>query len=86
VYTHLGSGLQEWPSSGLRPIGCLKLQVIVRKRAANYRALLRKMTCKDKASYASSFWKMAISPETSEGNVHISDESARGWSLREAND
>jgi len=29
---------------------------------------------------------MAISPETSEGNVHISDESARGWSLREAND
>ena len=44
-----------------RPIGCLKLQVIFRKRATNYRALLRKMTytdkrrmtCKDKASYTS---------------------------------
>ena len=28
-----------------RPIGCLKLQVIFRKRATNYRALLREMTC-----------------------------------------
>ena len=37
-----------------RPIGCLKLQVILRKRATNYRALLRKMTCEDKASYGSS--------------------------------
>ena len=37
-----------------RPIGCLKLQVIFRKRATNDRALLRKMTCKDKASYESS--------------------------------
>ena len=37
-----------------RPIGCLQLQVIFRKRATNYRALLRKMTCKDKASYGSS--------------------------------
>ena len=27
------------------------MQVIFRKRATNYRALLRKMTCKDKASY-----------------------------------
>ena len=36
-----------------RLIGCLKLQVIFRKRATNYRALLRKMTCKDKASYDS---------------------------------
>jgi len=34
-----------------RPMGCYKLQVIFRKRATNYRALLRKMTCKDKASY-----------------------------------
>ena len=32
-------------------IGCLKLQVIFRKRATNYRALLRKMTCEDKAPY-----------------------------------
>jgi len=37
-----------------RRIGCLKLQVIFRKRAANYRILLRKMTSKDKASYGSS--------------------------------
>jgi len=36
-----------------RPIGCLRLQVIYRKRATNYRAVLRKMTCKDKASYDS---------------------------------
>jgi len=36
-----------------RLIGCLKLQVIFRKRATNYRALLRKMTCEDKAPYAS---------------------------------
>ena len=32
-----------------RIIGCLKLQVIFRKRATNYRALLQKMTNKDKA-------------------------------------
>jgi len=37
-----------------RPIRCLKLQVIFRKRATHYRALLRKMTYKDKASYGSS--------------------------------
>jgi len=39
----------EWRN----PIGCLKLQVIVRKRATSYRALLRKMTYKDKASFES---------------------------------
>ena len=37
-----------------RPIGCLKLQVIFRKRATNYGALSRKMTYKHKASYGSS--------------------------------
>ena len=37
-----------------RPIGCLKLQIIFRKRATNYRALLRKMTYGDKASCGSS--------------------------------
>ena len=37
-----------------RPTGCLKLQVIFRKEATNYRALLREMTCEDKASYGSS--------------------------------
>jgi len=36
-----------------RLIGCLNLQVIFRKRATNYRALLRKMTYEDKASYDS---------------------------------
>ena len=37
-----------------RPIGCLKLQVTFRKRATKYRALVRKMTYKDRASYGSS--------------------------------
>jgi len=37
-----------------RPIQCLDLLIIFRKWATNYRALLRKMTCKDKASYGSS--------------------------------
>jgi len=41
-----------------RPTGCLRhpatLQVIFRKRATNYRTLLRKMTCKDDSSYGSS--------------------------------
>ena len=37
-----------------RPIGCLRLQVIFRKRATKYRALLWKMTYKDKASHGSS--------------------------------
>jgi len=37
-----------------RPIGCLKLQVIFRKRATNYRALFREMTYKDKASHGCS--------------------------------
>ena len=34
-------------------IRCLKLKVNFRKRATNYRALLRKLTCKDKAPYGS---------------------------------
>ena len=33
-----------------RPMECLKLHVIFRKRATNYRALLRKMSYKNKAS------------------------------------
>ena len=36
-----------------RLIGCLRLQVIFRKRATNSRALLREMTYEDKASYDS---------------------------------
>ena len=46
THTHINTGWR-------RPIGCLKLQVIFRKRATNHRALLRKMTYKDKASYDS---------------------------------
>jgi len=37
-----------------KTIRCLKLQVIFRKRATDYMALLRKMTYKDKTSYGSS--------------------------------
>jgi len=37
-----------------RCIGFLKLQVSFRKRATNYRALLRKMTYEDKGSYGPS--------------------------------
>jgi len=33
-----------------RPIGCLKLQVIVRERATNCRALLQKMSRRDQVS------------------------------------
>jgi len=40
-----GCGCTGWR----RLLGCLKLQVIFRKRATNYRALLRRMTYEDKA-------------------------------------
>jgi len=43
-----------WCTGWRRPIGCLKSQVIFRKRGTNSRALLLKMTYKDKASYGSS--------------------------------
>ena len=36
-----------------RPIGCLISEITFRKLATNYRALLRKMTYTDKASYDS---------------------------------
>jgi len=36
-----------------RCMGCLKLKVVFRKSATNYRALLRKMSCKGRASYGS---------------------------------
>ena len=42
-----------WITGWRRPIGCFKLQVIFRRRGINYRALLRKMAYKDKASYES---------------------------------
>ena len=44
---------QDQATRWRRPIGCLKLQVIFRKRAINYWALLRKTTYEDKASYDS---------------------------------
>jgi len=44
---------QEIPYRVWIPMGCLKLRFSLRKRATNYRALLRKMTYKDKASYDS---------------------------------
>ena len=34
-------------------VGCIMLQVSVRKRATNYRALMQKMTYTDKVSYTS---------------------------------
>jgi len=37
----------------MQSVGCLRLPVILRKRAINYRVLLRKMTYKDKASCGS---------------------------------
>jgi len=58
-----------WEKEGTgwrRPLGCLNLQVIFCKRANNYRALLRKMTCKDKASYGSS-------PPCIVGHTHSND-------------
>ena len=46
--------MQPAHSTGWRRlIGCLKLRVIFRKRATNYRALSRKMTYEDKGSYDS---------------------------------
>jgi len=48
IHKHVQSNTEWWWL-----IGCLKLQVIFRKRATNYRALLRKMTCQDKAPYHS---------------------------------
>ena len=51
----LALGALQFRITGWRgPLGCHKLQVIFRKRATKYRAHLRKMTCKDKASYGSS--------------------------------
>jgi len=55
-----------------RLIGCLKMQVIFRKRATNCRALLRKMTYDDKASYDSTppcIWECRICSELSQYGV-----------------
>jgi len=49
IYAYIYWRGKEWR----RPAGCLRLQVIFRKRANNYRALLQVMTSEDKASYGS---------------------------------
>jgi len=48
-----------------RLTGCQRLQVVSCKRATNYRALLRKMTCQDTASYGSSPPCIGVGVETS---------------------
>ena len=69
---HLQLNASHWSSPRCtgwrRPIGCLKLQVIFHKRATNYKALLRKMTYKDKAYYDST------PPFNNDGNlvIHVS--------------
>ena len=51
--TMMQSTLQICCTGWQRCIGCLKLQVSFRKRATNYRVLLRKVTYEDKTPYAS---------------------------------
>ena len=46
--------VSSWGTGWRRLIGSPKLQIILHKRATKYRALLRKMTYKDKGSYESS--------------------------------
>ena len=53
AHTHLLAVQRICHTGWQRHVGCLKLQVIFRKRATKYRALLRKMTCRDMASYDS---------------------------------
>jgi len=64
ICAYVGTGWQN-------PIGCLKLQVMFRKRATIYGALLRKMTCKDKASYGSSPPCTYLHPFDSKGTVCV---------------
>ena len=56
IYSHIYKHLQplSYCTGWRRPVGCLQLQVIFRKRATDYRALLRILTCTDKTSYGSS--------------------------------
>ena len=82
---HVSTGSTGWQ----RLVECLKLQVIFRKRATNYRSLLRKMTCEDKASYGSSppcstyHWGMPMRHVTYQWVVSHVNESchiAAAWS------
>jgi len=52
--SHMDESFHIEHSTGRRtPITCFTLQVIFRKRATNYRVLLRKVTNEDKASHDS---------------------------------
>jgi len=51
IYT---SCIYKWNTGWRRLVGSPKLQIILHKRATKYRALLRKMTYKDKGYYESS--------------------------------
>ena len=53
IYSFIRDLIRAFETGWPRPIGCLELEVIFRKTATKYRALLRKMTYEDKASYAS---------------------------------
>ena len=53
-FTAYTDGMPDDTTGWRRPIGCLKLQDSFRKRATNYRALLRQKMYQHKASYASS--------------------------------
>jgi len=60
MYTYICTYIHIWVymcihTGWRRSIGCLKLQVIFRKRATLHKAFLRKMTYEDKASYGTSF-------------------------------
>jgi len=69
------------PTGWRRPIGCLKLQVIFHKRAPNYRALLQKMTYKDKASYRSSPPRIKRALYSSKKTCMSTAAMLRSWSI-----
>jgi len=54
VIWHVSNRIYIWYASNRICKKMIKLQVIFGNRTTNYRALLRKMTCKSKASYGSS--------------------------------
>ena len=58
------SNLTSTVAPGLKPLRLprAQLQVICHKRATNYRAVLREMTYKDKASYESSYAQSGEDP------------------------
>ena len=55
IYIHIYKYVYTLTHTGWRrPIECRKLQDSFRERSTNYKALLQKMTCEDKASDGSS--------------------------------